>query len=279
MPTKKLGRMFAYRRDSPFYNRDLEAQLAAFQATASWFGREFVQCFHDDDASVKAAPCHERPGFTKLLEGLQPGDDVMVWRATAVGGDLETVIDAMQTLAQRDVNLRVLDTKIGECCIPPSLVPVGVIMLRAFTRWFKESHREATRDSLAWRRKLGFVTKPVPGYGKQFRAIGGGLKTCRGTSIRREDWDHRECAQIRQIRSRRLAGESYASIARDFFKRGERRSNGDLWAEYRGRGKNRRISIHRIRNADRFYLALRAKGQDLEGLPVMPIGPWTASAE
>lgn len=263
MPTEELGRVFAYHRDSPFDDQDVEDQLAEYRATAAMMGREYVGCIHEDDASVKTTPCHERPGFRKLLEEVRPGDELLVWRIVALGSDVEAVVCAMGALAERGANLRVLNSKIEAFCITPTIALVASILLPAMTRWFEESHRETTRQRLAWRRQHGFVTKPVPGYGKRFAPLNGGFKTCRGTPTRIEIWDAIECAQIREIRRRRLEGEPYASIARDFCQRGERRSNGSLWAKYRGSGKKRRIDIQRIRSADRFYMALRSEGKEL----------------
>lgn len=263
MPSTNSARVFAY---------GLDGVEPRYKSTAARTGCTF---FHDD-GHFKDTPCGQRPGFQKLLEELRPGDELVIWSFVALGNDLEGILDAIGALAGRGAYLRVPKSRIGGFCIPPSIVPLMGKLLPGLIAEFKESHRETTRQTLAWRRGHGFATKPVPGYGKRFVPLSGPFKTCRGTLMRAEIWDETECAQILQIRMRRSAGESYASIARDFLQRGERRSNGDLWAKYRGRGRKRRIDIQKIRNADRWYVALLASGQDLQGLPVMPLGPRAA---
>ena len=79
-------------------DQNLELQHDALRAARC------ERIFDDKMSGAKAA----RPGLTEALTALQPGDTLVVWKLSRLGRSLKQLIEVVQLLEQRQVELRSL---------------------------------------------------------------------------------------------------------------------------------------------------------------------------
>jgi len=92
-------RQLGYTRVST-YSQDAQLQLDALVAA----GVQKRDVFADVTSGSKTAA--ERPGMKKLLAYAEPGDTVVVWRVDRLGRSLIDVLNTVNLLRDRDVQVR-----------------------------------------------------------------------------------------------------------------------------------------------------------------------------
>ena len=112
-----------------------------------------AQCeriFEDKMSGAKAA----RPGLTEALAALQPGDTLVVWKLSRLGRSLKQLIEAVQLLEQKGVELRSLHESLD------TGTAVGKLLfhvIAAFAQFERDNMVENTKAGLAAAKMRGRV--------------------------------------------------------------------------------------------------------------------------
>lgn len=127
-----------------------------------------------------------RPGLTDALNYMRPGDSLVVTRLDRLGRNLYETVTTIADLAERDINVQVLDPAL-DTSRPADKVVVNV--MASLAEWERELLVERTREGVAHARAQGRVAGPKPKLTDE---------------------------QARQARQLVDNGESIASVARSF---------------------------------------------------------------
>lgn len=127
-----------------------------------------------------------RPGLTNALNYMRPGDTLVVTRLDRLGRNLFETVTTIADLAERDINVQVLDPAL-DTSRPADKVVVNVMV--SLAEWERELLVERTREGVAHARAQGRIAGPKPKLTDK---------------------------QARQARQRIDGGESVASVARSF---------------------------------------------------------------
>ena len=112
-----------------------------------------AQCeriFEDKMSGAKAA----RPGLTEALAVLQPGDTLVVWKLSRLGRSLKQLIEAVQLLEQKGVELRSLHESLD------TGTAVGKLLfhvIAAFAQFERDNLVENTKAGLVAARTRGRI--------------------------------------------------------------------------------------------------------------------------
>lgn len=128
----------------------------------------------------------QRPGLRDALEYMRPGDTLVVTRLDRLGRNLRETVTTIADLAERDINVQVLDPAL-DTSRPADKVVVNV--MASLAEWERELLVERTREGVAHARAQGRVAGPKPKLTDE---------------------------QTRQARQLIDGGESIASVARSF---------------------------------------------------------------
>lgn len=127
-----------------------------------------------------------RPGLTEALEYMRPGDTFVVTRLDRLGRNLHETVTTIADLAERDINVQVLDPALDTS---RSADKVVVNVMVSLAEWERELLVECTREGVAHARAQGRVAGPKPKLTDE---------------------------QARQTRQLVDGGESVSSVARSF---------------------------------------------------------------
>lgn len=127
-----------------------------------------------------------RPGLTDALNYMRPGDTLVVTRLDRLGRNLHETVTTIADLAERDINVQVLDPAL-DTSRPADKVVVNV--MASLAEWERELLIERTREGVAHARSQGRVAGPKPKLTDE---------------------------QARQAQQLIDGGESIASVARSF---------------------------------------------------------------
>lgn len=128
----------------------------------------------------------DRPGLSEALEYMRPGDTLVVTRLDRLGRNLRETVTTIADLAQRDINIQVLEPSL-DTSRPADKVVVNV--MASLAEWERELLIERTREGVAHARAQGRVAGPKPKLSPE---------------------------QARQALQLLAGGESVASVARSF---------------------------------------------------------------
>lgn len=100
-----------------------------------------------------------RPGLTEALEYMRPGDTLVVTRLDRLGRNLHETVTTIADLAERDINVQVLDPALDTS---RSADKVVVNVMASLAEWERELLVERTREGVAHARAQGRVAGPKP---------------------------------------------------------------------------------------------------------------------
>lgn len=207
-----------------------------------------------EHASAVEIRWNKRPGFSRLMQMMQEGDQLLVWRLDRLDRSFYGVIAAADWLLAHKIKVRSLEERGGHELELDSLAGKAFLMAMALGAEMSATHlKEATAAGRKWRKENGLAYCKNPGFGRR-RAHRNGKKY--------DVWDEDECRQIREIYQRYKAGESIPRIGMDFYLRGERTAAGRPWVRYNGK-KHKLPDYYRLYEVLKWYSALLKSGKDL----------------
>lgn len=172
---------------------------------------------------------NERTVLKGMMHDMQAGDALLVWKLNRLDRSFFGQIECCGHLYSR--NIRVIMQE-GGCGKPLDLGTIeGQALLMgmalASSAWSKE-HSENTKRGMRRMRQLGYANGgSCPPYGRIYKRIKtnepGRKRDTRLTLL----WDVEEVKHILEIVWRHQHGESYPSIAKDFYARGLHRAARD----------------------------------------------------
>lgn len=95
-----------------------------------------------------------RPALRQAIDALQPGDTLVIWKLSRLGRSVRQLIDTVQLLKERGIELRSLEEKID------TGTAVGNLMfhlMAAFAQFERDNTVENTRAGLAAARERGRI--------------------------------------------------------------------------------------------------------------------------
>ncbi|WP_041375772.1 recombinase family protein [Polymorphum gilvum] len=134
--------IFGYARVSKIEGQDTAAQIAALKAAGA-------DTIFEDAASGGR---YNRPALQKLLESVQPGDVVIVWKLDRLSRSLMDLLRIMERLDAAAAGFRSLTEAID------TTTPAGRMMMQmlgSVAEFEREMIRERTRAGLAHAREQG----------------------------------------------------------------------------------------------------------------------------
>ena len=261
MSSTDEARIYGYAQASEYEKaRSTEEQAEAIRQKADELDGVWAGCGIDRGRWISEAPYYKRPRFKWLLDKLEPGDCLIVWRLDRIDRNPFRLAKAMRSLVLRQARVYVLDFDRMPLNIHGPGGEVFVKLMSTVADMFRSQRRDAVKRALQERKDCGLAYNRYPPLGRK-RVVRNGLKT--------DAWDERQCALIRQIKARYDAGESMAEIGRDFYAQRLKTASGVLWAKPYGRKK--KLNVNRLYKAYRWYTDLLAQGQDLLGIPAVPM--------
>ncbi|MEQ3836464.1 recombinase family protein [Lawsonella clevelandensis] len=120
----------------------------------------------------------QRPGLTDALGYMRPGDTLVVTRLDRLGRNLYETVTTIADLAEREINVQVLDPAL-DTSRPADKVVVNV--MASLAEWERDLLVQRTREGVAHARAQGRVAGPKPKLSveqkKQIRALVRGGET------------------------------------------------------------------------------------------------------
>ncbi|MDO4665652.1 MAG: recombinase family protein [Actinomycetaceae bacterium] len=100
-----------------------------------------------------------RPGLNDALDYMRPGDTLVVTRLDRLGRNLYETVTTIADLAEREINIQVLDPAL-DTSRPADKVVMHV--MTSLAEWERELLVERTREGVAHARAQGRVAGPKP---------------------------------------------------------------------------------------------------------------------
>ena len=165
--------------------------------------------------------------------------------------------DALKLLVGRVVHVHSVAEEGGEQLdLDPQQVRMLAFIWHLFRRMRVDHIGTTTRRALRTKKATGQVYHRNTPFGKKRvrRKVNGCVEQY-------DVWDETECRQIREIHRRKTGGESFRSIAEDFYARKLKKADGRPWVT-RPKWK-KRLNISALQRAFEFYTDRLDRGLDL----------------
>lgn len=113
----------------------------------------------------------KRPGWERLWKALRPGDTLVIWKLDRLGRDVKGVLNTLEQLEARGVQLEVLTEAID------TKTPMGrmvLTVLLSFAQMERELTAERTKAGMAVRKAQGHVFGPkhsISSYPERLQAV------------------------------------------------------------------------------------------------------------
>lgn len=101
----------------------------------------------------------QRPGLDQALDFARPGDTLVVTRLDRLGRNLAETVSTIAGLAERDINVRVLEPAL-DTSRPADKVVINV--MASLAEWERDLLIQRTREGVAHARAQGRVAGPKP---------------------------------------------------------------------------------------------------------------------
>lgn len=101
----------------------------------------------------------QRPGLDQALDFARPGDTLVVTRLDRLGRSLAETVNTIADLAERDINVKVLEPAL-DTSRPADKVVINV--MASLAEWERDLLIQRTREGVAHARAQGRVAGPKP---------------------------------------------------------------------------------------------------------------------
>lgn len=245
--------------------RDLAAKLCAD-------GTLTMGEFIGEAESAVLTRWNARPGFTRLMRLMRPGDHLIIEAEDRLERDDVEMLVCLQWLKRRKIILHCLMSNNGAAIDLNDddvqiMSHVKAIVAAAYTKGLKirirEAHRYRKENGFAYGKTTPWGMKmitlpPAPGQKKSYKAYA---------------WDDKQCAILREIvRLYDREGWSFVRIGVMLRNRGDTTQFGGQWATrfYDNKMGCKRWQGNNVTKAYKHVTAMRANGMDLGGMPFIP---------
>jgi DNA invertase Pin-like site-specific DNA recombinase len=259
-----VPRCYGYARASDRYAQILspERQEAQIQERAGQIqqqtGAELAR-IRVDKVSGSKVRYNKRQEFRKLMQELQKGDHLIIWRLDRLDRGWTGLIQCLGWLVERGVEVHVLEHGDMQLDLKTANGRLFVSIMAGFAAFESERLSESVKAARRYCLANGLSVGGWPGFGRKWVAMSGPKK--KGRTRKAVVWDEAECRQIREIYERSTTGqESIRQIGVDFLERDERKANGKPWVRVNRKGY---VDCGRIYRVLKWYDRLLANGLDL----------------
>lgn len=248
-----MAKTYAYVRASTNkQDKSCEMQEADLKTHCERVGEEWGGCFTDDATSGMKA-FSSRPAARKLMDVVQPGDRLLVWKLDRLG---RRTIDMLQTLDHFSgigVAVCILDWGGGTALdMQGAMAQFMITLFAGFAQFERGLISERTKGGLRHRKDNGLKYHGQVRYG--YKRVFGPTTGKEGRPWRVvKEWvrDQAECDLIAEMWNR--------------VQRGERIK--DIWEEWQGRGvktaEGKKWQLWRMYKAYWRYDGLRREGKEI----------------
>lgn len=260
---KDLGtgkQKYSKQEASPIRQAELIEKTARRIAEDENSGLVWARCLMEWKSAVKFS-FKERPVFKELMDLLEPGDHLVVWRLDRLGRNIFSAGECLGWLAERNIIVHTVeelkgmplrfDTALGRAVSSVLLLAADISA---------ELTRHATQDALDWCKRNGLA------YGKLQVGMRRVPVTLHGKTYLMDVFDEDDMRTMAEVDSRMKAGESMASIGEDLDRRGVRDHTGKQWHPKRRKTKldGTKYRTGGYRNGDRLKRGLATYQRYLE---------------
>ncbi len=251
----------------------IQRQIANFRDWATHRNVQLDDIEIDEGVSGIDIAWDDRPGFRRLMDKLQAGDHLVIWRLDRLDRGRGGITTSLRWLARHKVILHTIQESNGESfelngIQGEILASIYEIATRIETDKLKAQFAAGTERC----RRIGRKPPGKIGYGRKVIVRG---KNERGHPIKWVVWDPVECAQIRELYRRCvIEDEPIWQVAMEFHERQKGRpcGNGSYWITM-GEARYETHNVpdsNRGRRVLRWYKNILKAGKDI-GYSDLPI--------
>jgi len=236
---------------------DIQANLIRkYAGTLDGF---FAGCRLDAATSGRKTKFLDRKEARKLMRDMLPGDHLIIWKIDRLGRNTIDICSVLDHLVRMKINVYVLNFAGGRLDLTTATGRAFVGMLAVFAELESGLISERTKEGMEYLKENNLVCNGRPKYGHHKVVI----KETIGMKKPQKRWEKHEgeCAAIKEIYARRLAGETIHSIYNDFRARKIKTAEGKPWAS-RPYYKNS-SQVKRFYRVCEWYRDLLAEGGSL----------------
>jgi len=253
-----LGYACDHSRFPPFDTMRKEIEARCAELAPEWQ-------FYADSIRVERFSWSRRPAWGQVLDRIANNDHLVLYDIRQLDNKLSLRAKCLKQLIDGGVHVHLVH--FGEESLEDLHGAAGVAFVKILCANSSQDKRRSKRPPPRKRRPSTSMAvhqlKPRthPGYGKTYY---------------RQDathwvvvWCPMQCDIIREIKGRRDAGETFASIARDFYKQRVTDGVGRLWCKRKRKRKQkpmpcREYDLTRLMSVYRWYVKLLESGGRLE---------------
>ena len=257
---------------SPKRQQDMilaRAEIIQAETGAQWGG-----CRTDEGTSATKIRWNDRkkrPELNKLLDAMEPGDHLILWRLDRLERSMFGMVRALEFLVDRGIQIHVLDLGGMQLDLTTATGRMFVVMMGALADMWSEQHSATVRADFKWRKANGLAYSPYPppGHVRRKRKYTGGKRTQGRDHDLLDIWDEAQCELIRELFVRRAGGEPMQKIADDFYARKLKRGDGAPWVFLTKRKAldHPTAAVTRLNSVYWWHMERLSRGLDLQDLP------------
>ena len=143
MPTTTETRLIGYARVSTD-DQDLSLQIAALERAG--VASDMIWREHASGKTMK------RPVWMRLMEQIQPGDTIIVWKVDRLGRTLRGILETTDQLRECQVRLKTID---GDVDISTAIGRLNLHLIAAIAEYERGIIGERTKAGIAEKKKQG----------------------------------------------------------------------------------------------------------------------------
>ena len=190
---------------------EIQADLCRTACIEQKLGEPIV--YSDDGVSTSKVKFNDRPGMRKLLSILKKDDHLVVWRLDRIERGFLSFYDSLSQIVNKGVWIHSVEERGGmsidlSCAAGRAMLAIWQIA----SDFYREQIQTNTRQAIMYRKRVGLAhARPARGFRIKQMPPGPGEKVGKKIFVPVDP------QAVQEIVTRRDAGESWYSIATDFY--------------------------------------------------------------